>query len=362
MEVFKGMQEHGYEQVVFCYNEGAGLRAIVAIHDTTLGPALGGLRMWPYATEDEAIVDALRLARGMTYKAAAAGLNLGGGKSVIIGDPRKDKSEALFRAFGRFVQTLGGRYITAEDVGTTVEDMDYVHMETDFVTGVSAAFGSSGDPSPATAFGVWQGMKATAKEAFGTEKLSGLKVAIQGVGHVGYYLARHLRDEGARLTVCDISEESTTRARTELGTEVVDVNAIYDVDCDIFSPCALGAVINPKTLPRLKCKVVAGCANNQLLSPADGNALEERKILYAPDYVINAGGLINVADELEGYNRDRAYKKVAGIYGNMERVISLAKGERIPTYRAADRLAEERIRRIGEQKRIHLPGGRRHRG
>ncbi len=359
MEVFKGMQEHGYEQVVFCYNESAGLKAIIAIHDTTLGPALGGLRMWPYATEDEAIVDVLRLARGMTYKAAAAGLNLGGGKSVIIGDPRKDKSEALFRALGRFIQSLGGRYITAEDVGTTVEDMDYIHMETDFVTGVSAAFGSSGDPSPATAFGVWQGMKAAAKAALGTEKLSGLKVALQGVGHVGYYLARHLHDEGARLTVCDINDESTTRARVELGAGVVDADAIYDVDCDIFSPCALGAVINPTTVPRLKCKVVAGCANNQLLSPADGNALEERDILYAPDYVINAGGLINVADELEGYNRDRAYKKVAGIYGNIERVINRAKSEGIPTYRAADRLAEERIRRIGEQKHIHLPGGRR---
>lgn len=355
MEVFARMQEHGYEQVVFCYNHAVGLKAIVAIHNTTLGPALGGLRMWPYATEDQAIVDALRLARGMTYKAAAAGLNLGGGKSVIIGDPRKDKSEGLFRAFGRFVQSLGGRYITAEDVGTTVEDMDYVHMETSYVTGVSAAYGSSGDPSPATAFGVWQGMKAAAKEALGTEKLSGLTVALQGVGHVGYYLARHLHDEGACLIACDINEESTQRVKTEFNASIVDINAIYDAECDIFSPCALGAVINPETVNRIKGKVVAGCANNQLLTPADGDALGARGILYAPDYVINAGGLINVADELEGYNRDRAYKKIAGIYGTIERVISIAKAEGIPTYRAADRLAEERIRLIGEQKRVHLP-------
>ncbi len=355
MEVFKRMQEHEYEQVVFCYNAASGLKSIIAIHNTTLGPALGGLRMWPYATEEEAINDVLRLARGMTYKAAAAGLNLGGGKSIIIADPRKDKSEALFRAFGRFVQSLGGRYITAEDVGTTVEDMDYVHMETDYVTGVSAAYGSSGDPSPATAFGVWQGMKAAAKEALGTEKLSGLRVALQGVGHVGYYLAKHLHDEGAKLVICDINQDSTARVKVEFGAQVVETEAIYDVDCDIFSPCALGAVINPQTLPRLKAKVVAGCANNQLLTPADGDALEQRKILYAPDYVINAGGLINVADELEGYNRDRAYKKIAGIYGNIDRVIRIAKTEKIPTYRAADRLAEDRIRLIGQQKTMHLP-------
>lgn len=355
MEVFVGMRKHGYEQVVFCYNQIAGLKAIIAIHDTTLGPALGGLRLWPYPTEEEAIVDVLRLARGMTYKAAAAGLNLGGGKSVIIGDPKRDKSEALFRAFGRFVQSLGGRYITAEDVGTTEEDMDYVHMETGYVTGASSSFGSGGDPSPATAFGTWQGMKAASKAVFGTENLAGITVAMQGVGHVGYHLARHLRDEGVKLVVSDINAEATTRAREELGAAVVDVDAIYDVPCDIFSPCALGATINPKTLPRLQCRVIAGCANNQLLTEADGDAVTARQILYAPDYVINAGGLINVADELEGYNRDRAYKKISGIYANILRVIAIAKDEGIPTYRAADRLAEERIRRVGEQKRIHLP-------
>lgn len=355
MEVFTGMKKHGYEQVVFCQNADAGLKAIIAIHDTTLGPALGGLRMWPYPTEDDAIFDVLRLARGMTYKAAAAGLNLGGGKSVIIGDSRRDKSEALFRAFGRFVQALGGRYITAEDVGTSVEDMDWVHMETDYVTGVSTAYGSSGDPSPATAFGVWQGMKAVAKEALGADNLSGLTVALQGVGHVGYYLARHLKDEGAKLVVCDINAEAAARVKTEYGAEVVDTDAIYDVDCDIFAPCALGAIVNPKTLPRLRCKVIAGAANNQLLSESDGDALTERGILYAPDFVINAGGLICVADELEGYNRDRAYKKVAGIYGNIQRVIDIAKRDRIPTYRAAERLAEERIALIGQQKRFYLP-------
>jgi len=355
MEVFKGMQQYDYEQVVFCYDEDAGLKAIIAIHDTTLGPALGGLRMWPYATEEEAITDVLRLARGMTYKAAAAGLNLGGGKSVIMGDPKRDKTEALFRAFGRFVQSLGGRYITAEDVGTSVEDMDYIHMETDYVTGVSVAYGSSGDPSPATAFGCWRGMKAATKEAFGTENLAGLTVAIQGVGHVGYHLARHLHDEAARLVVCDINEEAVARVRAEFGAEVVDPAEICDVKCDIFAPCALGAVLNSDTIPRLKCRVVAGCANNQLLSEADGDALTERGILYAPDYVINAGGLINVADELEGYDRDRAYKKVAGIYDNVARVIAISKRDEVPTYRAADLMAEERIRLIGKQKAFHLP-------
>jgi leucine dehydrogenase len=357
MEVFRGMRQHGYEQVVFCFNQVVGLKSIIAIHDTTLGPALGGLRMWPYASEEEAIVDVLRLSRGMTYKAAAAGLNLGGGKAVIIGDPKSGKSEALFRAFGRFVQSLGGRYITAEDVGTTVEDMDYIRMETDWVTGASSSSGAGagGDPSPATAYGVWQGMKAAAKEAFGTESLDGMTVAIQGFGHVGYYLARHLRDDGVKLVVSDISAEATVRAREELGAAVVDVDGIYDVKCDIFSPCALGGIINPRTLPRLACRVVAGAANNQLLSEADGDALAARGVLYAPDYVINAGGLINVADELAGYNRDRAFKKISGIYANIQRVIAIAKADGIPTYRAADRLAEDRIRRIGEQKKLHLP-------
>jgi len=355
MEVFKGMERHGYEQVVFCCNESAGLKAIIAIHDTTLGPALGGLRMWPYESEDDAIFDVLRLSRGMTYKAAAAGLNLGGGKAVILGDPRRDKSEALFRAFGRFVQSLGGRYITAEDVGTSVEDMDYIHMETDYVTGVSTAYGSSGDPSPATAFGVWRGMKACGKEAYGSESLSGKTVAIQGLGHVGYNLARHLHDEGARLVVTDVNSEAVERAKREFGAEAVEPDAIYDVDCDILSPCALGAVLNPDTVPRLKCRIVAGAANNQLLAESDGDALDERGILYAPDYVLNAGGLINVADELQGYNRDRAFKKVSGIYDNIERVIRISKRDKIPTYRAADRLAEERIALIGRQGRFYLP-------
>ena len=355
MEVFEGMQAHGYEQVAFCYSESAGLKAIVAIHNTTLGPALGGLRMWPYATEEDAVFDVLRLARGMTYKAAAAGLNLGGGKAVIIGDSRRDKSEALFRSFGRFVQSLGGRYITAEDVGTTVEDMDYVHMETDYVTGVSAAYGSSGDPSPATAFGVWRGMKACAKEVFGDESLSGRTVAVQGLGNVGYHLARHLHDEGAKLVVTDINEASVERARAEFGAEEVEPESIYDVECDILSPCALGAVLSPSTIPRLKCRIVAGAANNQLLSETDGEALTDLGILYAPDFVINAGGLINVSDELQGYNRDRAFRKISGIYSNIERVIAIAKRDGIATYAAANRLAEERIAGIGEQKKLHLP-------
>lgn len=355
MEIFAYMQKYGYEQLVLCHDATSGLRASIAIHDTTLGPALGGTRMWRYATEDEAILDCLRLARGMTYKAAAAGLNLGGGKAVIIGDPANDKSEALFRAFGRFVETLGGRYITAEDVGTSVEDMDHIYQETAHVTGVSETYGSSGDPSPMTALGVWRGMKACAAEAWGSDSLKGKVVAVQGMGHVGYHLARHLHEDGAGLIVTDIREASAKRAAEEFGAKVCTPEEIYAAECDIFSPNALGAVINDRTLPALKCRIVAGAANNQLAENRHGDALTERGILYAPDYVINAGGLINVADELEGYNRERAFRKVSGIYDNVAKVISLAKSRGIPTYQAADRYAEERIERLGRIKRTYLP-------
>lgn len=343
MKIFEYMEKYDYEQLVFCHDQASGLKAIIAIHDTTLGPALGGTRMWVYESEEAAIEDALRLARGMTYKNAAAGLNLGGGKTVIIGNPRTDKSEAMFRAFGRYVESLNGRYITAEDVGTTVKDMDYIHMETNYVTGVSESYGSSGNPSPLTALGCFVGMKAAAKEAFGSDDLNGKTVAVQGVGNVGYYLCQHLHEAGAKLIVTDINQESLDRVVTEFGAQVVPTNEIFSVECDIFAPCALGAIINDDTIPHLKCKVVAGSANNQLKESRHGDILQEMGILYAPDYVINSGGVINVADELEGYNAERARKKVENIYNIMLNIFEIAKRDGIPTYKAADRMAEERI-------------------
>ncbi|MGC5324449.1 branched-chain amino acid dehydrogenase [Brevibacillus sp. SYSU BS000544] len=354
MKIFDYLQRYDYEQLVFCQDETSGLKAIIAIHDTTLGPALGGTRMWTYNSEEDAIVDALRLARGMTYKAAAAGLNLGGGKTVIIGDPKKDKSEELFRAFGRYIQGLNGRYITAEDVGTTVADMDLIHQETDYVTGVSPAFGSSGNPSPVTAYGVYRGMKAAAKAAYGSDNLSGKVVAVQGVGNVSYNLCKHLHEEGADLIVTDINEENVARAVNDFGAKAVGVNDIFGVDCDIFSPCALGAIINDDTIPLIKAKVIAGAANNQLKEERHGDIINEMGLIYAPDYVINAGGLINVADELQGYNRERALKKVETIYDNILRVFEIAERDGIPTYKAADRMAEERIARVAKSRGTFL--------
>ncbi|MFV8827987.1 branched-chain amino acid dehydrogenase [Alkalihalobacterium sp. APHAB7] len=354
MELFKYMELYNYEQVVVCQDKESGLKAIIAIHDTTLGPALGGTRMWMYESEEAAFEDALRLARGMTYKNAAAGLNLGGGKTVIIGDPRKDKNEEMFRAFGRFIQGLNGRYITAEDVGTTVADMDLIHEETDYVTGISPAFGSSGNPSPVTAYGVYVGMKAAAKAGFGTDSLEGKTIAVQGVGNVAYNLCRHLHEEGANLVVTDINKEAVQRVVDEFGAKAVDINDIYEVDCDIFAPCALGAIINDQTIPKLKAKVIAGAANNQLKETRHGDLIHEMGIVYAPDYVINAGGVINVADELYGYNRERAMKKVEGIYENIEKVIEISKRDEIPTYLAADRMAEERIRRMRNSRKQFL--------
>ncbi|MDP1419301.1 branched-chain amino acid dehydrogenase [Peribacillus simplex] len=364
MEIFKYLEKYDYEQLLFCQDKQSGLKAIIAIHDTTLGPALGGTRMWTYASEEEAIEDALRLSRGMTYKNAAAGLNLGGGKTVIIGDPRKDKNEEMFRAFGRYIQGLNGRYITAEDVGTTVEDMDLIHEETDFVTGISPAFGSSGNPSPVTAYGVYRGMKAAAKEAFGTDSLEGKVIAVQGVGNVSYNLCRHLHEEGAKLIVTDINKESVARAVESFGATAVNPDEIYGVDCDIYAPCALGAVINDHTINQIRAKVIAGAANNQLKETVHGDQIHEKGIIYAPDYVINAGGVINVADELLGYNRERALKKVETVYDTIERVIEIAKRDQIPTYKAADRMAEERIARMRNsrsqflQNEKHILNGR----
>lgn len=354
MKILEAMKQYDYEQLVFCQDESSGLKAIIAIHDTTLGPALGGIRMWSYATEEEAIVDALRLARGMTYKNAVSGLNLGGGKTVIIGDARTDKSEAMFRALGRYVEGLNGRYITAEDVGTTEEDMNNIFMETSYVTGVSPAFGSSGNPSPVTAFGVYQGMKAVTKIAYGSDSLEGKKIAIQGVGNVAYHLCKYLHEEGAKLIVTDIYEPNVERAVRDFGATSVHPDEIYDVDCDIFSPCALGAIINDETIDRLRCKIIAGSANNQLKEDRHGDLLEQKGIYYAPDYVINAGGVINVADELYGYNRERAMTKVKGIYDTIEKVFEIAKRDGIPSYQAADRLAEERIESLRKSRNMFV--------
>ena len=354
MKIFEYLEKYDYEQLVICQDKTSGLKAIICIHDTTLGPALGGTRMWNYDSEEDAILDALRLAKGMTYKNAAAGLNLGGGKTVIIGDSRTQKSEELFRAFGRYVQSLNGRYITAEDVGTTVRDMDWIHMETEFVSGVSASYGASGDPSPMTARGVWRGMKAAAKEAYGSDSLNGKTIAIQGLGHVGYYLAKHLHEEGAKLIVTDIQDDVIKRVVDEMGATAVGREEIYGVEADIFAPCAMGAVINDETIPQFKFKVIAGAANNVLKEERHGDKLHELGILYAPDYVINAGGVINVADELEGYNYERALSKVELVYDNVAKVLEIAKRDNIPTYKAADRMAEERIEKIGRVRSNYL--------
>lgn len=362
MTVFEEIANHDHEQIVFCHDPHSGLEAIIGIHDTTLGPALGGCRMYPYKSEADALRDVLRLSRGMTYKAAAAGLNLGGGKAVILGDPKALKSEHLFRAYGRFVQGLGGRYITAEDVGTTVRDMEWVRMQTDFVTGISRALGGSGDPSPMTALGVFEGMKSCVTWLGGSEELRGKRVAIQGVGHVGYHLARLLKNAGAELVVCDVDRENLQRVTTEFSAvEVVEPDAIYDVECDIYAPCALGGVINDDTVPRLRCHIVAGSANNMLREERHAEALRERDILYAPDFVINAGGLINVANELEGYNQDRATSQVAGIRTIITQIFEIARQENTTAHLAAIRLAERRITNIGQIKTTfvgHATGSR----
>jgi leucine dehydrogenase len=353
--IFETLDTFGHEQVVFCHNKDAGLKAIIAIHNTVLGPGLGGLRMWPYATEADALNDVLRLSRGMTYKNAVAGLNIGGAKGVIIGDPATDKSEALFRAFGKFVDSLGGRYITAEDVGIDVNDMEYVYRETEYVTGVHQVHGGSGDPSPFTAYGTLQGLMATLNKKFGDEEVGKYSYAVQGLGHVGMEFVKLLKERGAKIFVTDINKNLVEKAVTEFGAEAVGLDEIYDVNADVYSPCALGGTINEQTLPRLKAKIICGAANNQLANNAIGDEVVKRGILYAPDYAVNAGGVMNVALELDGYNRERAMRMMRTIYHNLARIYEIAERDAIPTYKAADRLAEERISAIGKLK---LPLGR----
>jgi len=346
-ELFDLLAEMGHEQVVINHDPSCNYRSIIAIHDTTLGPALGGTRFWQYESDTAALIDVLRLSRGMTYKAAVAGLNLGGGKAVIIGDNKVRDREMLMRAHGRAIDSLGGRYITAEDVGVSVEDMDFVHMETEHVVGIQ---GRSGDPSPVTAYGVYRGIKACALKKYGNDSLADKTVAVQGAGHVGYYLCQYLSGEGAKLIVTDIDDEKIGKVAADLGAEVVGPDEIYGVDADIFAPCALGAIINDDTLPQLKVDIVAGAANNQLASYDHDNELEERGIMYAPDYVINAGGLINVYSELAGWSLERSKRKAGEIYNVLLDIFDLAAAEGITSGEAADRVAEHRLERVG---RLH---------
>lgn len=351
MKIFDYMEKYGHEQIVFCYDPVSGLKSIIGIHDTTLGPALGGTRIWDYETEEDALIDVIRLSRGMTYKNAVAGLNLGGGKGVIIGDPQKIKSEELFRAYGRFVEGLGGRYITAEDMNANTKDMSIINDETDYVAGLE---GKSGNPSPVTAFGVYRGILAATEEAFGSKDLDKKVIAVQGVGAVGYTVCKHLHEAGAKLIVTDIRKENIDRAVKDFGAVGVTPDEIYGVECDIFAPCAMGAIINDFTIDQLKCKAVAGSANNQLAEDKHGEMLEEKGIIYAPDFVINGAGVMNCYEEIIGYNAERAMARASSIYENVKKVFEIAKRDNIPTYKAADRMAEERIEKIGKLGKIRV--------
>lgn len=352
LNLFDRLSELEHEQVVFCHDKDLGLKAIIAIHNTVLGPAVGGTRMWNYASEDEAINDVLRLSRGMTFKSAIAGLNIGGGKAVIIGDARKIKNEVVMRRFGKFVDSLGGRYWTAEDVNMSTREMEYIKMETPYVTGVSESMGGGGDPSPVTAFGVYVGMKAAAKKALGSDSLKGKKVAVQGAGHVATFLMERLNQEGAKIFTCDLNDEKLKHAADKYGATVVPVDEIYDVDADIFSPCALGATLNSTTIPRLKCSVVAGGANNQLSEELKhGKMLIEKGIVYAPDFLINGGGITNVYyEQIGNYNRDVVYQQTERIYETTIKVLDLASSKGITPQEAAMEIAIKRINDIGRIK------------
>jgi leucine dehydrogenase len=346
--VIAQMSKYNHEQLLFCNDNATGLKAIIAVHNTVLGPSLGGTRMWAYNNEVEALTDVLRLSRGMTYKNSISGLNLGGGKAVIIGDARTMKSESLMRRFGKFVNSLGGKYITAEDVGISPLDMTWVNMETNHVVGLP---GKSGDPSPVTAYGVYVGMKACAKEQFGSDSLSGKKVAVQGVGHVGEYLVQSLRKEGAEVYITDIHEPTLKRVADTYGAKVVGLDEIYDIEMDIYAPCALGATINDDTLGRLKCSIIAGAANNQLKQEdIHGQVVMNRGIIYAPDFALNAGGVINCYSEVKGYNSEWAMKKAEEIYQTIGNIVIRSKAENVPAYKIANKMAEERIEAIGKVK------------
>lgn len=352
---FEKLYSMGHEEVVFFSDPSCNLKAIVAIHNTTLGPALGGTRMWPYKSEEEAVEDVLRLSRGMTYKAAVSGLNLGGGKAVIIGDPAKDKSEALFRSYGRFVESLNGRYITAEDVNIGVEDIEHIFTETTNAVGVAQIHGGSGNPSPWTARGVYRGIEAACLKTYGDRSPRGKVVALQGAGSVGQHLGELLHNEGAKIFFTDINPKNIERFKEFApNAEFVNIDEIYDVDCDIYAPCALGATVNDKTIDRLKCKIVAGAANNQLAEDRHGSILKEKGILYAPDYLINAGGLMNVSIEFEGWSDDKASRMVDTIFDTTLEIFRISDEQNIPVQKATDFLAESRIESIQKIKNTYL--------
>ncbi len=352
--IFDLMESHDYENIVFCQEKTLGLKAIIVIHDTTLGPAAGGIRMWPYETEADAIKDAVRLARGMTYKCAAIGLPNGGGKCVIIGDPRRDKTEGLLRALARFINRLGGLFITGIDVGTTVSDMEIMRTESPYIVTIPEAMGGPGDTAPATAFGVFQGIRACLREVYSSPLLQGRSVAVQGVGAVGKDLVRQLVEAGADVTIADVDQEKVSAIAAQYHVTVVSPGEITGLDVDVFSPCALGAILNDATLPQLRCKIVCGSANNQLAEERHGDLLSQQGILYAPDYIVSAGGVICGLDSLSpgGFNRQRALEKVSRIYRTMGNVITIAKEQNIPTYRAADVLAEQHIAMVRQVKTL----------
>jgi leucine dehydrogenase len=351
---FEEMAKLGHEQVILCRNDDVGLRAIIAIHDTTLGPALGGCRVYDYASEADALRDVLRLSRGMTYKAAVAGLDLGGGKAVIIGEP-SIKNEALFRAFGRHVQSLGGRYITAEDMNTNVEDMNWIRRETSYVTGVGAHHGGSGDPSPVTAWGVYHGIRACLDVIFGSPDVKDRKIAIQGVGNVGYHLARFLHESGAKLVYTDTNSRKLQAVMDRFGGEVVEGDDFYRTDCDVLAPCAIGGVVNSRTIGLIRAPIVAGGANNVLEDEdSDSELLMEKSITYAPDYVINAGGLMSVYAELREYPHEKAMSDAENVFNTVKRVLHKAQAESISTIQASNMLAEERIEAVAKISRLRV--------
>ncbi|MBN2910526.1 amino acid dehydrogenase [Polycladomyces sp. WAk] len=355
-DIFELMDQFGHEQVIFCRHPQSGLKAIIAIHNTTMGPALGGCRMVPYATTDEALEDVLRLSRGMTYKCGVADVDFGGGKAVIIGDPSRDKTPELFRAFGRFVGGLNGRFFTGTDMGTEPEDFVHAARESDSFVGLPKSYGGSGDTAIPTALGVLQGMRATAEHLWGSPSLEGRVVAVQGAGKVGTRLVQLLVEEGARVIVADIDESRVNALCDQYPDQVErgDIDTIHQMDCDIFSPCAKGGIINDRTLAELHCQAVVGSANNQLAEDRHGDMLHQMGILYAPDYLVNAGGLIQVADELKGYNEERVMAKTRSIYQMLLQIYQLSREEDIPTCRAADRLVVKRLEKVADLRRILL--------
>lgn len=353
MHPFAEMTELGHEQVLFCRDDVVGLRAIIAIHDTTLGPALGGCRLYDYASEADALKDVLRLSRGMTYKAAVAGLDLGGGKSVIIGDPTI-KSEALFRAFGRHIESLNGRYYTAEDMNTNVTDMNDIRRETRFVTGAGSHVGGSGDPSPVTAWGVFHSIRACLEVVYGSPDVEGRTVAIQGTGNVGQHLARYLAAEGANLIFTDINARRLDAIVSEVGGKVVEGDVYFETECDVLAPCAIGGIVNPRTIDTIKAPIICGGANNILEEEQrDGEALVERNITYAPDYVVNAGGLISVYSELKKWPHGKSMEDAANIFNTTKQILNLAKSDNLTTVAASNRIAEARIEKVAHIKRLY---------